>query len=371
MWKGCGMSIRHTCGCGARIRLPESAAGRKARCKSCGAVFRVPQPAADGPPVQPDVANGSSPASGHAGAHPHEPGDWLQEFADTEAKAEGQPVRALDLSAPLAIESDDDLPRSGRPVIERSDRDPIIEPQRSFWADLAASFLFFLDGGNMVMFLVVILIGVWDALVSFAPLFISLIGHVVLNGYLCAFYMGTVLESASGEDELPGVSISNVFDDLFMPLVRFLGTWLIVLLPAFIAMMATLKGCDGPVDELEANWGLVTGLAVAGLAVWPVVVLGVAISGTLKGMLPHTAIRTILAAPLPYLAILATLVVAALIRVFAAEVPGWLGLPPTSGVVIGTAVLAVVAGVYSMIVAMRVIGLYYRHYKHRFPWTAE
>jgi hypothetical protein len=28
-------------------------------------------------------------------------------------------------------------------------------------------------------------------------------------------------------------------------------------------------------------------------------------------------------------------------------------------------------GVYSSLVAMRVIGLYYRHYKRRLPWVAE
>ena len=44
--------------------------------------------------------------------------------------------------------------------------------------------------------------------------------------------------------------------------------------------------------------------------------------------------------------------------------------PPISAL-IALAVVSELAEAYAWIVAMRQIGLYYRHYKSRFPWKAE
>jgi hypothetical protein len=67
------MAIDVTCGgCGARFKAPEAYAGKKGKCKKCGAVVRIPEPAAVGagaapPPVSVeqdlyDVADTPAPA---------------------------------------------------------------------------------------------------------------------------------------------------------------------------------------------------------------------------------------------------------------------------------------------------------------------
>ena len=38
---------------------------------------------------------------------------------------------------------------------------------------------------------------------------------------------------------------------------------------------------------------------------------------------------------------------------------------------LGTTAIAQLIQSYALIVTMRCIGLYYRHFKHRFPWSAE
>jgi len=44
------------------------------------------------------------------------------------------------------------------------------------------------------------------------------------------------------------------------------------------------------------------------------------------------------------------------------------GGPPLG---LGTTAVAQLIQSYALIVTMRCIGLYYRHFKHRFPWSAE
>src|SRR5690606_8428968 len=46
--RGFAMAIEFSCGqCDARLKLPDTAAGRRGRCRKCGHVFTVPSPPAD------------------------------------------------------------------------------------------------------------------------------------------------------------------------------------------------------------------------------------------------------------------------------------------------------------------------------------
>jgi hypothetical protein len=100
--------------------------------------------------------------------------------------------------------------------------------------------------------------------------------------------------------------------------------------------------------------------------------MAVAIGGGFNGLWPHVIIRTALSALLPYLAVCLALIVAGTLLV----------LPGTDaflafadrvmpGAYFRLAIFNSVLTTYAMIVAMRVVGLFYRHYKHKFPWVAE
>ncbi len=91
-----------------------------------------------------------------------------------------------------------------------------------------------------------------------------------------------------------------------------------------------------------------------------------------KGLWPHVVVRTVLAAPVPYLAVCGAILVAVSFQYVVdsdtvTALVGNIGVGP----VIALAFLSQALSLYASIVAMRVIGLYYRHYKQRFPWQAE
>ncbi len=367
------MAIHYKCGCGANIRMPVSAAGKQARCRSCGTVFTVPDREYDqaGQPI-PQETDRSRRAADQGSAE--EPGSWLEEFARIESQATPEPP-----AAPIEFTPEEPAPAkveqavSARPATDENHvslddgRDWIAGPEQSFWRDLAQSFVFFMSPGNLVTFLIIALINAMTVPLSFAGI-LGVIGQVLVLGYLCAFYMSTIRETASGEDELPTVWISSMFDDLVMPLVQFIGTWAWVLLPAGVVALVTWHNMG------EVPWTLVRAVAVAGLFFWPVVILGVAIGGGFKGLWPHTIVHTALAAPVVYLAVCATLAIAAGILILPStdvwkSVFDRLGL--AAGFSVKLMILNSVLTAYAMIVAMRAVGLLYRHRKHKFPWVAE
>jgi len=383
---GWNVSIRYTCPCGANIRLPHTAAGRKAKCKACGSIFQVPcQPAGDDLPAP--LVKSKPPANPPApDAAPPAPGAWLDELANQEPRAAGESrPELLDIS-----ESEYQAPR-GRSPSARAEFDDatayapdegpwILAPERSFLGDLVESFLLFLDPGNFIAFVFLVLV---KLIFNSLPLF-GCYGLLVLigaNGYIYAFFMALVRETATGEDQFPTVWYSDYWDDLVVPLIQYLGTRLFVMWPCVaLAIYAWWEAgdIDWDVFNLTTVWegqGLARATAIAyliGSLLWPAVVLTVAIGGTLIGLWPHIVARTAIAAPLGYLTICVAIMAADALTAlptdprFIASLGLGKWLSGWSLRIIGT-----VLGMFSSLLAMRVIGLYYRHFKRRLPWVAE
>jgi len=292
-----------------------------------------------------------------------------------------QPV--LDLAEPYESDAAQRLPTPRAAKEGEADDGDWIVPRRSFWPDLVASFIFFMNPGNLIAFISLATASVLVAFVQIIP-FLGCFTVVLVwgvNAYICAFLLATVRETAAGEDDLPAVWISSVWDDLVLPGLQFAGTWLFVLLPAIaLACYVWWEAGDPDLEifSVRTAWqgkGLaraVPVLMLAGLFFWPTVVLAVAIGGTFAGLWPHVVIRTALCAPLAYLAICAALITSYVLSTLPTN-PSVVAAagPTTLSSLAGFWVASEVAGLYSSIVSMRVIGLFYRHYKHRFPWVAE
>jgi hypothetical protein len=363
------MSIRYTCACGANIRLPHTAAGRKAKCKSCGSIFKVPRQPSPDPPLSPVRAKPlvNARSLDRSQSLP-EPGSWLDDMAFSEARAAGEPV-ILDLAEPEAEE-----PRRTGPTPRAANEtlgfepDPAYDwtsPDRSFWTDLPAAFFFFLNPGNLIAFVALAVIKFFlEVVASF-----SIYGMIVtlgLNAYVCAFFMAIILETASGGEELPSVVVRSIWDDLIVPGLQFLATCLFVLLPAIALAIGGWWQTGG------APWKWVLIASGIGLFLWPAVVLSVTIGRTFSGLWPHVVFRTVIAAPHAYLAVWAALLLAGALSLLPDILAGTsaLGLTPAlPGLVLRAA--GVFMGLYAGIVAMRAIGLFYLHYKRRLPWVAE
>jgi hypothetical protein len=411
--------------------MPRNVAGRKARCNSCGYIFTVPSTdlnpeesgTAGGRLASIPLEGGDRPEPAATSPAPLEPageiGDWLGEFAAKESTAESAASKATGDTAPgeassapqsqgekpsamlLDFADKEDilappakLPR--RHLTETPDsiadeaRSGVIGPTRSYWADLAASFYFFLDGGSLITFIIIVLANLWTVPLSFAGP-IGFAGLVFVSGYLCTFYMSVIKETAAGEDELPNVWIDDIYSDLIFSIFRFAGTWAWVLIPAIcyavfdlinfgpglrnMIMGVLFQSGKGPLDFL-AHREVFMILATVGLFFWPVAILGVSLGGSFHGLWPHTIIMTALVAPLPYLAMYGVLLVAYGITLapytdlYADAIAA---LANTTNRSLFWTVTVINSGLsaYAMVVAMRTVGLYYRHYKQKFPWVAE
>jgi hypothetical protein len=242
-------------------------------------------------------------------------------------------------------------------------------PERPFWQDLLASFAIVFETENLITFGVIVAINVWSVFLGYAMCF-GVVGQFLLSCYLAAFYLSVIRETAGGEDDLPSVWIHSVWDDLILPWLQFVISGLIVMLPALLLMIGCL------VQGVQVPWEVVAGLAVVGVFFWPIVILGAAIGGGFQGLWPHTIVQTVLAAPLAFLMIWGVLLIAGGLYVFGthgALLELVLGniLPNRPGAFWMILLISAVVSAYSAIVAMRTIGLFYRHFKKQLPWQAE
>lgn len=123
--------------------------------------------------------------------------------------------------------------------------------------------------------------------------------------------------------------------------------------------------------RLPMDWELFRILAIAGACFWPVTILMVAIADGFGGLSPLLVFRTILSAPIPYLVVLVGLVFAGGMTLYVeVQLAPATWNPGSWATMLSTLFLGKMIRIYSMIVSMRIIGLYYRHYHARFPWAA-
>ena len=335
------MPIEATCQCGARFRLPDSAAGKRARCKRCGASVTIPshdlyaisEPERSAGDSETRLAPPPLPV-----ASPHHPDDTATTHLRSGESGSGSREAAFD-----------ELSRG-----------------RTFRQDLLDSFVFLLEPANAVTIgALALMLVVAQGIGAMVPIG-GLLVKMAAGAYAGAFCFAVLLETASGEDDLPTVMIKDLRDDLVGPALEFAGSWLVVAWPALV-----LQGLIAA-DVVAVPDLVVTGLFVAGAFFWPAVVLMVAIGNGLSGLWPHSVIRTVMAAPASYLAIWCVLLVAALLLwvpnsdAFASFV---INASPARVMILEA--VNIVLSLIVAVIAMRVIGLFYRHHKHRFPWVAE
>jgi hypothetical protein len=333
------MPIRVQCSCGKRLAFPDGTEGRYGKCKQCGQPVLIEQQTQDAQPDPAAGGGGEQPASTAYADNPQ----WLPGYrgqgGDAVVRADGQHVRP-----------------------------------RGFWSDVGRSFVFFTDTDNLFSFLIVVVVNalirmsdVMAVLGAFA--FGMFVGAWILRCWLFAFLINTITEIARGEDTLPSVSVSDVWEDLVRPAWLFVASMVLVEIPAIVLLVARPD-----TTAIHLPWIL----ALVGLFCWPAAILMVAIGDGFRALWPHLVLRTILSAFGAYVAVWCLLLLAALpiflpILVKAGYVPGW---PVAFGDAGGPArivsgLLGCVAESYTMVVSMRLIGLYYRHFKGRFPWRAE
>jgi hypothetical protein len=339
------MTITHECACGAVIMVSRFAAGRRARCKSCGLIFRIPVPGRE--------------SYGELGRH--DEGERCYPLSENHQEAP-TPTGSTATRSASGVAS---TARSRLPRWKRAS-------EASFWQDAWWSFVLVRDGTNLALLVVISAIQLILTALQSIPFF-GFFAWPVAMGFavwLCAFYLHVVAETAQGDDVLSLFELSDIVEDLIRPCLRFVACGVVALGPAYLVLsFVTNSGQAVP-------WHVVGPLACAGVFLWPVMILAAAIGRELPVRYLPVLVKTVLMTPGAYLAVCGFTGLAGLLAYLSLPGAETLGarLLGTNGSLLlffGVTALGQVIGTYATIVAMRQIGLYYRHFKARFPWRAE
>jgi hypothetical protein len=199
------------------------------------------------------------------------------------------------------------------------------------------------------------------------------VAYFVVWGWLFGFYLNIIYESAFGIDKLPEIYLGTSITFLWYiikPFLVFSLTMLAVQLPFFIGLSMTQDKGITFENLWHANTGLhptwcpilLRTLFVLGLFLFPMAILTTAVGQDITFLRPDYIIMPILKAPLPYAAAVALLVAASLLETCTTQYE-----PASTAVVVGR--LAMNLAVQPIaIIAMRSIGLFYRHYCCYFKW---
>lgn len=372
---------KHLCSCGAKYKLPDTAIGKKAKCKHCGAVFTV---------------RGDSPkaAADSGGASQTEPDDLFAEIAAAAARGRAQP--AIERRAPV----DEGVVHIERaPSIEHDTRRSLVHKSdyAKFLGEILKAMQFPFSVSNLIIFgFVLLLLCVKDVLLP-AALCLGSVGILIMAGWYSSYRMAVIAEASAGNHDLPPLAMSQGFvDDIALPFFRWLGSWIFVLMPAiFYGAYLVWDGAVTSRDLLQSAVGGLTGLmgrgmtdqsvfvilAYAGLAIWPLVILCVT-NGDFASLIRVDLIFLTLIRTLPAYILVLAIVFGAFYTEEALNrqmLQGMMGKQAAGGgggnlaSMFGTLMvwkaLALVLACYFEIVVCKTIGLYYHCFKERFAWS--
>jgi hypothetical protein len=359
--------------CNARYKVAAEAGGRHAQCRKCGQGFRIPAfPARPAPPDEELRLSSTGITPG-------------VETIELERPPEAVPAAELGGEILEAVPLTDIVEYAPGDAAEE-----VAEARGAYGAylwSLVKSLAFPARFGDLIMFAIVWVILLAGNLAGRSGFCVGWAGAWIVTAWYWSFLLNVVVGAAAGEEDLPTLSLTEGWwDGVVFPFLKMLAALAICFLPmlVFLASTAALSalggaatgaGWAGLLRALDVKTMVVAGLLLlAGGFLWPMLVLVVAV-GNIGGFVRIDLIARTIARSLP----------AYLLTVLAVYVS--LGMQVGFGLLIDTAVtkggnplqssplglllppLLLAVEAYFMIVAMRAIGFYYHHFKHRFAWS--
>lgn len=317
------MSIKMRCQCGTDLRLPNEAAGKHIRCRQCGQEFFVPE-------------------------------NVITSEVDDALRAE------------RAEEEERQLQRAGLGGFGSSSLEEEYLP-RGFWADAAISFVFVKDPQNIIVFGFLGVLHILMAALGYAFV-LGFFGQVIVLGWLSTWWFNVIGETANGEDRYPNFPVQEGWAGIFFPFFQFLGTWLVVQFPSIVA--AIVIEVTGQTATL---WPVPVILSALGIFIWPTVMLAAALGGFTAALRIDMHVLTAFRAFFPYLAIWIMLLAAlAVLATGSGMLDTWLGINLSgAGGLWAVFLVRPALEAYTMLIVMRLIGLFYRHFQDHIPWVVS
>jgi hypothetical protein len=197
---------------------------------------------------------------------------------------------------------------------------------------------------------------------------VGVIAFILPWGWLLGFYLNIIHETAFEIDTLPQVYLGTSFSWLtyvFKPFFIFTITLFVVQIP-FLTANYLLLGSQNPILEIWQKTSdvhlLLRGLFIFGLFLFPMTILTVAVARDPARLRPDYLLGPICKAFIPYLLVVAFLVAACILELQTKQYAN-ADIATTArdlSINFASQVLA--------IIAMRAIGLFYRHYRCYLKW---
>lgn len=336
----------YTCSCGAKYRFADTSAGKRSRCKHCGAIFTLPKTEVD-----PDLPIALAGENGS----PDDDQGVLSVSGEPTAASEAvyDPLRN---PAHMLVVQDDSA------------------NDRTYLGDIAKAFIFFGKPADLVTLFFILLVMYFIRAAWMGSLYGPIIAFIGTCWY-CAYRFELITDAASGETNLADLSNSmDIRSEFLPPLSNWISSWLVAMAPAILYVAFRIwQGTFSIAPGATTGEGLVALvrmaegshdfplflLLLAGAFVWPMIVLCVALGGFACVFAVEPFVRTLFQT-LPGYALTVLLVFSSdVVRTLlpnlgsAAE---WFDTP---------------IRVYFDIVSMRAIGLYYYHFKRDFAYAWE
>jgi len=400
------MAIRVKCKCGKSLKVSSKHADKKLACPGCRRPFRIPaskfaaaaakqSSAKSGAPAPRTAVAASGAAAKSAAPLPASLDDELASLgsgligfsqSDVLTELAGDAAHAASESAPVPV-----VVKTAAPVdvgyaadqraaaAERRLSDPVSGPTRGFWADAFISFVYPVkSSSNVIMFMMISVVGLLEHLIAMVAGCFLLIVVLAIKGWFASLYFSVIQDTAAGSEDLPGFRVEGgLFESIIRPAFRFVCAGGIVLIPCMVlGALAAFRITPPSINSLMPLWFL------GGIFLAPISFLLFALESASAIFRIDLILTTIARTILPYLAIwlMLAIVMIAMIVVgagggFLIELlfPGGFLAKSIADFVASTVAGIAISlfGIYLMLVAMRIIGLYYLHFKKRFAFELE
>ncbi len=239
------------------------------------------------------------------------------------------------------------------------------EPMPGFYrAVFVDNWKLFFDSENVTPLVFVIAVVCFKFFTAGSPC-CAFVTHYAVWGWLLGFYLNIIYETAFEIEKLPeiylGTSITFVWY-IIKPFFLFSITMAVVQLP-FIITLVLFKD-EGLTFEnfRQAEFGLLHILFILGLFLFPIAILTTAVGKDITMFRPDYFLVPVFKAFVPYVVTVLLLIATALLETQTRQDTG-------SGLLTTAGHLAInFAGQVIAIIAMRSIGLFYRHYNCHLAW---
>jgi hypothetical protein len=239
--------------------------------------------------------------------------------------------------------------------------DPLPGFYRAVFVD---SWKLFIDSDNTTTLVFVLAAVLFKFLLGTGICCMNIISFVVVWGWLLGFYMNIIYETSYEIDKLPQIYLGTSLTFLWYiikPLCIFLWTMAVVQIPFVIAFgLLQHRGLVG--DNIQQMGIGPLLLFILGLFIFPVAILTVAVGKNITLLRPDYLFKPVFKAFGPYLVVVTLLVAAGIIEMQTRSFTGINLAMDTVHLVLDLAAQVIA------IIAMRAIGLFYRHYSCYLAW---